>query len=146
MLGGIYLNYYETDAKSISRTKVQSMVAEGFRGLDFVEDAYPASEMRSKKDRPYLQIFRNGFSQNQSPDVMLRLKKHYLIHAESGTSHGSPYDYDTHVPIVFLGSQFQHQIHDRKVEVVDIAPTMAALLELKADKKVDGSVLNEVVR
>lgn len=56
-------------------------------------------------------------------------------------SHGSPRDYDSHVPIIFFGAGVTPGIRDQKVRTVDIAPTLAELLGIKPLERLDGTVL-----
>lgn len=48
--------------------------------------------------------------------------------AQSGTSHGTPYDYDTHVPFIILGARVKAKHIVTPVHVTDLAPTLASLL------------------
>jgi arylsulfatase A-like enzyme len=56
-------------------------------------------------------------------------------------SHGSPRDYDSHVPLIFFGAGVTPGVHTARVRTVDLAPTLAALLGIKTLEKVDGGVL-----
>lgn len=61
-------------------------------------------------------------------------------------THGSPYDYDTHVPVAFLGTPFVRAHIAEKANVVDIAPTLAAVLGLVPSERLDGRVLKSALR
>lgn len=56
-------------------------------------------------------------------------------------SHGSPYDIDSHIPIIFYGSGFKPGRYDEFVRSVDIAPTLARLLNVKPAERLDGVAL-----
>jgi predicted AlkP superfamily pyrophosphatase or phosphodiesterase len=56
-------------------------------------------------------------------------------------SHGSPRDYDSHVPIIFFGAGVTPGVHAEQVRTVDIAPTLAALLGVKPLERLDGTAL-----
>ena len=58
--------------------------------------------------------------------------------------HGSPWRYDTHVPIIFMGPGIQPQTVHRRVHPVDVAPTIAALLGMTPPGSAQGSPLEEV--
>jgi arylsulfatase A-like enzyme len=58
--------------------------------------------------------------------------------------HGSPWSYDTHVPIIFAGAGIKAQKVQRLVHPVDVSPTIAALLGMTPPAKADGSVLIEL--
>lgn len=60
----------------------------------------------------------------------------------TGTTHGSPHPYDTHVPILFHGPAWVRPGRvDSRVEAVDIAPTLAAILGVDAPAQSEGRVL-----
>lgn len=61
-------------------------------------------------------------------------------------THGSPWDQDAWVPIVFWGAPFRTQKNDATVRTVDIAPTLAEVLHLKPSEKLDGVVLHSAIR
>jgi predicted AlkP superfamily pyrophosphatase or phosphodiesterase len=53
-------------------------------------------------------------------------------------SHGSPYDIDSHVPIIFYGTGFVTGRYGEFVRSVDIAPTLARLLRIVPAEPLDG--------
>jgi len=60
--------------------------------------------------------------------------------------HGSPHDYDTHVPIIFYGPPFATGRYDTFVRVVDMAPTLARILATQPTEKLDGHVLRQALK
>ena len=60
-------------------------------------------------------------------------------------THGSPWQYDTYVPIVFAGAGLQHAVVSRKVYTVDIASTLSAFLGIKPPSGSQGNPLREVL-
>lgn len=81
---------------------------------------------------PHFAQMQKGWHPEVSGEVQFVLKPYWRMGVRStGSTHGSPHDYDTHVPILFYGPPWVHQRRvARKVEVVDIAPTLAALLRI----------------
>ena len=75
---------------------------------------------------------------NKSPDIYLILKKYWTWTSKRGTSHGSPYDYDTHIPLIFSGGNKISKIRSDYIRSVDIAPTLARILEINYPKDIDG--------
>lgn len=61
-------------------------------------------------------------------------------------SHGSPYYYDRHVPIIFMGRRVPAGASEEPVSTVDVAPTLARLAGIEAPNDLDGRVLEEAVR
>jgi arylsulfatase A-like enzyme len=72
----------------------------------------------------------------------MRFKEWYLVDAQAhGTSHGSPYSYDTDVPLLFFGAGVRAGMHERPAGTIDLAPTLAALLGLRLPDDLDGRSL-----
>jgi predicted AlkP superfamily pyrophosphatase or phosphodiesterase len=63
-----------------------------------------------------------------------------------GATHGSPYDYDAHVPLIFWGSVFNKGKYAGPTRVVDLGPTLAAALGIKPTEQTDGHPLIEALR
>lgn len=61
-------------------------------------------------------------------------------------THGSPHDYDTNVPVLFHGAAFRPGRYGRFARVVDMAPTLAAVLGVPPAEPLDGAVLREALR
>jgi predicted AlkP superfamily pyrophosphatase or phosphodiesterase len=59
--------------------------------------------------------------------------------------HGTPHDYDAHVPLAFLGAPFTPGHYGNKVNVVDLAPTLAAAIGVAPLEHLDGRVLKEII-
>ena len=60
--------------------------------------------------------------------------------------HGSPWKYDTHVPVIFAGNKLKAKQISRRINTVDIAPTLASFIGTKAPSGSDGEILAEVVK
>jgi predicted AlkP superfamily pyrophosphatase or phosphodiesterase len=80
------------------------------------------------------------------PDLTVVLKQYvYLTSSATGTSHGSPYWYDRHVPLVLWGHGINPQHIEGRVRTVDMAPTLAELLGFAPPDSVDGRSLTPVL-
>jgi len=62
-----------------------------------------------------------------------------------GTTHGSPYHYDTHVPVIFYGAGVRPGRYNRECTPSDIAPTLAAMLGVEPPSNSVGHVLVEAI-
>ncbi len=70
-------------------------------------------------------------------DLAITQTRMSIASANSAT-HGSPYDYDSHVPIIFYGAGIRPGVHSNFVRTVDIGPTLALLLGIKPLERLDG--------
>jgi len=64
---------------------------------------------------------------------------------QGGGEHGSPHDYDARVPVIFVGRAFMPGRYDGDARVVDIAPTLAAVVGVTPSEPTDGHVLSNVL-
>lgn len=69
----------------------------------------------------------------------------FTIGSTQGTDHGSPYSYDTHVPLAFFGVPFQPGTYRQHAEPVDLAPTLASLLDINPPSAAVGHVLTQAL-
>lgn len=141
---GIFLNYDEAEINGVEKARLRSIVAEQVRHLVFVADVYTAEELESGKDsaRAYLEQYQKSYYQGRSPDLMLRFREFWIISNEPhGTTHGTCYSYDTHVPMIFWGASVRAGRMDQKVAPVDLSPTLGTLLGISPPEDVDGKSL-----
>jgi predicted AlkP superfamily pyrophosphatase or phosphodiesterase len=87
----------------------------------------------------------NGFNIKRSPDVMFIPDPYWVVRlTDKGTSHATPFHYDTHVPVIFMGAGLRPGTYYQQVIVNDIAPTLAAILDIEAPAGSIGRVLSEM--
>ena len=97
----------------------------------------------------YRAVVRN-FHPKRSGDIFLVFEPNRFINDFDGlvvaSTHGSPWNYDTHVPIVFAGHGVTPGVVDRRVQTVDIAATLSAYLGIRAPSGSVGEPLVEAIR
>lgn len=71
-----------------------------------------------------------GFNSKRCGDLFVNFDHGYVEFPETGTSHGSPYDYDTHVPLLFYGAGIKKGEDWNYHTITDIAPTVSALIQI----------------
>ena len=104
-------------------------------------------EGRIAKD-PILAKLQHSFHPQRSGNVLIVLDPSWQLQGESppAATHGSPYTYDTHVPILFAGPGIpRKQIH-RSAGPEDIAPTLAVYLHIPAPPRAIGTPLHELMQ
>lgn len=130
----IYLNRPLIKKHQISLEKMQRRIAQYLLKFRGVQSANTAYNFTFRDYNHTLQrMYQNGFYYERSGDVYIELKPGWLYTdppVHRGASHGSPYDYDTHTPLVFYGWHIPHGVSERRTVVTQIAPTVCALLHL----------------
>lgn len=86
----------------------------------------------------------NGYFPRRSGDVMLVFEPNYMP-GSSGTTHFSPYAYDRHVPVLFMGPGIKPGRYDETIQPNDIAPTLATMLDVQTPSGSSGRVLTEML-
>ncbi|MCG3120360.1 MAG: Alkaline phosphatase PafA [bacterium] len=132
-LGDVNLNNAAADSLRLSPAELRARVAVKLRSLSFVSDIFTSDELSATDgaDRENLVLQRHSFQPDRGPDLTMQLKPYYLVRDNpQGTTHGSPYAYDSHVPLIFWGERFKPGRVETPHKTVDLAPTLAYLLNL----------------
>jgi predicted AlkP superfamily pyrophosphatase or phosphodiesterase len=134
----------------VAMAQLRGRLAAAIRKLPYVEDVFTCDELlegsaragREDGDRDYYRLFRNSFHPDRSPDLYVLFKEHrLLIGGRTGTTHGSPHDYDRRVPLLFWGRGVRSVAVSREVHTVDVAPTICGLLGISPPGDIDGRAL-----
>lgn len=87
----------------------------------------------------------NGYYPKRSGDVYILFEPGWFEGMTKGTTHGTIYSYDTHIPLVFMGWHIKHGEDHSDIHMTDIAPTIAALLHIQEPNGNIGKVIQGVV-
>jgi predicted AlkP superfamily pyrophosphatase or phosphodiesterase len=107
----------------------------------YIEEVWTPLELEGSDD-PISGLYRNSFVPGKSPHFFIQPKETCLVYFSEGTSHGSVYDYDRRVPIIFYGAGMASGLISEAVNSIDIAPTLGEKLGLDLPAGLDGRVLN----
>ncbi|MFZ1688677.1 MAG: alkaline phosphatase family protein [Flavobacteriales bacterium] len=112
--------------------------------------AVPSAGLNTTHDDELAPLLRNGFMPQRSGDILLVMRPGYFeLETWSnghGTTHGSPWNYDTGVPILFFGAGVQHGEVLRRTHITDIVPTIAAICGTTLPDACTGRVVTEVLK
>jgi predicted AlkP superfamily pyrophosphatase or phosphodiesterase len=127
----IYINKEEVNEKGLNFRDVQNKTISILKEFDFVKEAYYSDFFSSENPYSgYEELIKNGFDKDRCGDVIFILKPNTIFYEDRGTTHGSGYDYDTHVPLIFYGANINHGESDEKTFINDITPTILSLLRV----------------
>jgi len=124
----------------------QEAIAKEFLSYDGISQVYTGHQMWENEyvnGIPY--ILQNGYNQKRSGDVLLVPNIGYISYSTTGSTHGSPFIYDTHAPLLFFGKGIKHGSTVNRTEIPDIAPTISALLGIAFPNGATGSPIEEVL-
>lgn len=144
---GLWLDSAAAEARGIAPAALRAALADELRRLPFVADAFTYEELAGAGDparggRPWLRRYQLGFVPERSPDVQVVPPPGWLVNTRArGTSHGTPYDYDSQVPIIVYGAGIPAGARSEPVHTTDVAPTVAGLLGITPPAEVDGRSL-----
>ncbi|WP_343485472.1 alkaline phosphatase PafA [Allomuricauda sp. d1] len=108
---------------------VQEEIAAEILSYDMIDKVYTGYQMWQNEYTsgiPY--ILQNGWHQKRSGDVLYVTKPAHISYPRTGSSHGTPMIYDTHVPLLFYGAGIKKGSTAHRTEIPDIAPTLAVML------------------
>ena len=147
----VYLSSDLSRHRSMDREALETAVVEELSKFPGVSLAVSSTALRRGKV-PDIQLYRlvlNNFHAKRSGDIYIVFEPNWFINDFDGltvaATHGSPWQYDTYVPIVFAGAGLTAKTVDRRVNTIDIAPTLSAYLGIKPPSGSQGNPLKEVL-
>ena len=146
----IYLNHEVIKKKGVSLEAVQRAVAEEVEKVKGIEHAVTSTDIMQNTlpDSRVMQLVKNNHHPQRSGDIYLVFTPRTYINDMDGltiaSTHGSPWRYDTHVPVIFAGNGVEANKVTREVTPYDIAPTLSNALGITLPSGATGQVLKEV--
>ena len=148
----LYLNRELIEQRGLDQGAVERAVAEVITQFDGVALAVSSSALREGRtpEFPIMQSVLRNFSPARSGDIFIVFEPNRFINDFDGltvaSTHGSPWRYDTYVPLIFAGAGIPAQRVARPVQTVDVAPTLSLLIGAKPPSGSVGVPLGEVVQ
>jgi predicted AlkP superfamily pyrophosphatase or phosphodiesterase len=143
----IYLNRKAIDSARINFNEVKKMLvvelnkdAKIFYAFDNEEINYAILPAEVKEK------FINGFNYKRAGDIQVIMNAGYLSWGSTGSSHGSWYPYDSHIPLIFMGWGIKPGRLTRDVHMTDIAPTISTMLHIQMPSGNIGKVVSEALK
>jgi arylsulfatase A-like enzyme len=149
----IYLNHKRIDSLKLKREAVAQFVAAKVRTWQNVKVVFTSGELgqNTSSDNEWKDMLRKGFELNRSGDVLFILEPGFLPlsketeKSHQGTSHGSAFNYDGHVPLLWFGAGIQAKDVFTPYKIIDIAPTLTHILNLQRSGAMTGQPIIEVL-
>ena len=115
---------------------------DGVGRVDFVKDLPKADTTKDAVARRWLHMLPSDLP----ADLVVSLAPYAYYASVTMSTHGTPNDYDAHVPVVFYGPWFKTGKYTEKALVADMAPTLAAIAGVTPSEPLDGKVRSEAIR
>jgi arylsulfatase A-like enzyme len=129
----------------VTEAEVDRTAAETIRRMPHIFRVYTAEEMEEGRVANDIvgRALTYSYYGPRCGNVTIVPEPYYMFDA-AGTTHGTPFDYDTHVPVIFMGPGLRPGHYYQKIAVNDIAPTLAALAGVDQPSGSIGRVLSEL--
>jgi predicted AlkP superfamily pyrophosphatase or phosphodiesterase len=148
---GIFLNRTLIAERKLDAAQVQRVAGEAALTVPGISAYFTREGFVSGAIAPsrYAAMYEKTFHADRSGDVLYQVKPFYISgsygNREVGSTHGSPYEYDSHVPLIFWGSGIRADVHAEPVEIADLAPTLSTLIGVSPPAGSEGHALSAVL-
>jgi len=144
----IYLNEEKIAAANLNYRQVEKNIADALADIEGINLAVSTKNFSRYKGNPLVKQVKRNHHASRSGDIYVIQDPYWFLLEEGliAVMHGSPWRYDTHVPIIFTGAGIASQSVNRLVHPVDVAPTLASLLGMTPPASSQGAPLVEVLQ
>ncbi|WP_439581006.1 alkaline phosphatase PafA [Dyadobacter bucti] len=143
----LYFNHTLLKSKNVSVAQASAVVREALLKIPGVADVLDLTDMgRAPLNTYQLELYKNNVNAKRSGDVQILTLPGWFYGTSTGTSHGTPYNYDTQVPFVIFGWGINKGETLRRTSVSDIAPTVASLLHILPGSGNTGNAVEEALK
>lgn len=145
---GFYLDHAAIEAAGVAYAEVESTLAREIENCPIVERVWTRTELEATRpDEPdhFRRLYRHSFHPERSADLLLQLVENAIAASGTMATHGSPYEYDTHVPLILVVPGIDAVEIDTASRPVDLSPTLAAQIGIPYPDDLDGLDLSPVI-
>lgn len=130
--GNLYFDHVALQEKNLTPADLAAFIREWAFDTGLFQACYSRDQILDGRTPGRLgEKILNGYNAERSGDMVL-VYKPFIIPSggKTGTTHGSPYSYDTHIPVLFYGAAFKPGRYADEFHITDIAPTLSAALRV----------------
>ena len=139
----VFFDYNALKEAEINVVDLENSLAHFILQYSQVSNVYTRSQLQSGSFlNGTAMLVQNGFNQKRSGDVIMVLKPSTIVYSKTGSTHGSGFSYDTHAPMIFYGNGIPQGSSLERAEIIDIAPTISALLGISNPNAATGKPLS----
>lgn len=142
----IYLNRKLIEDSNLNLADFQQKVADFMLEFSGVSNSTTAHNLQNGNFANGIMVkFQNSYNQRRSGDVIINLEPGWVERNGKVTSANSPYDYDSHVPLIFYGWKAKRKSVLNPVYINDLAPTLSILLGITWPNGATGTPIKEMI-
>ncbi|GLU53244.1 alkaline phosphatase family protein [Dyadobacter frigoris] len=142
-----YLDHKLLKEKKISMAEAIEIVRTALLPIEGIADVLNLTDMNKAPLNTYqLELFKNNVNAKRSGDLQIIVQPGWFAGGATGTDHGTPYNYDTHVPFLLYGWGVNKGETLRRTTIADIAPTISALLHILPPSGNVGNPVEEALK
>lgn len=143
----IFFNKQKIKELGLNPEKVADKLMYDIIDFDKIYKAVSAKTLQTTTfSKGILSSLQNGYNQKFSGDILLIPNPSTIIYPHTGTTHGSGYSYDTHVPLLFYGKGIKKGNSHQYYPIVNLAPTISSLLHISQPNGCTGEAIIEVLK
>lgn len=144
----VYLDEKVVEKLKLSIEEVENVAAQALLGKRGIAECFTRSQILSGRLPQTMVATRvaSGYNPHRNGNLVIVVEPFYLIGEGAVASHGTPYGYDAHVPVLFHGMGIVAGEYHQDCSPADIAPTLAALLKIEPPSNSIGRVLAEAIK
>ena len=143
----VSLNHPRIDSAKADEAAITKWIINYIKKNPAIANAFPTADIMTVPIPKTLRdMLSNGFNPQRSGDIQMVLKPGYIEGGATGTTHGLWYPYDAHIPLLWYGWGIKQGRSKKEVYMTDIAPTVAALLNIQMPSGAVGKVIEEVMK
>lgn len=146
--GNVYLDEAVIDRRKLSPDEVERAACQAAMKMPGIAGCFTRSQIIAGElpDTKIARAVTNGFYAPRNGNLVIVPQPFFFFGEGLGTTHGTPYSYDTHVPIIISASGIVPGAYLNVCSPADIAPTLAALLRIEAPSNSVGRILIEAMK
>lgn len=143
----IFLNRTLLKSNNLELNQVSEYLAQELINFKDVYKVVSAHTLqRTNFDYGIMNMVQKGYNQKISGDVIYVTKPAHIAYSHTGSTHGSGFNYDTHVPVIFYGAGIQKGSTKKYHSITDIAPTISNFLGLSLPTANTGMIIEEALK
>jgi hypothetical protein len=143
----LYLNYKTIDSVGVARSEVKDFIIDMLNQMPEILLAFDTKNISAANlPTEVKEMFLKGYNTKRGGDIQVILKSGYFYGGLTGTTHGSWYPYDAHIPLLWMGWGIKKGKSNTTYYMTDIAATVTALLHVQMPSGSIGKPITELMK